>query len=77
MENRMINYLKSMWDSLVDYQDKRATVMMLSRLSDKELADIGMLRHNIHEMVFGNETDKIQSERSWKLHQTRYAETSV
>lgn len=73
----MINYLKSMWDSLVDYQDKRATVMMLSRLSDKELADIGMLRHNIHEMVFGNETDKIQSERSWKLHQARYAETSV
>lgn len=73
----MLNYLKSMWDSLVDYQDKRATVMMLSRLSDKELADIGISRYNIHEMVFGDETNEIQSKRSWQLHQTRYAETSV
>jgi hypothetical protein len=66
-----------MWDSLVDYQNKRATVMMLSRLSDKELADIGISRYNIHEMVFGDETNEIQSKRSWQLHQTRYAETSV
>ena len=73
----MLNYLKSVWDSLVDYQDKRATVMMLSRLSDKELADIGISRYNIHEMVFGDETNEIQSKRSWQLHQTRYAETSV
>ena len=73
----MLNYLKSVWDSLVDYQDKRATVMMLSRLSDKELADIGINRYNIHEMVFGDETNEIQSKRSWQLHQARYAETSV
>lgn len=73
----MFNYLKSVWDSLVDYQDKRATVMMLSRLSDKELADIGISRCNIHEMVFSDETNEIQSKRSWQLHQARYAETSV
>ena len=73
----MLNYLKSVWDAIVEYQDKRATVVMLSRLTDKELSDIGIARHNIYESVFGDETNKVQSQRSWELHQTRNAKAIV
>ncbi len=73
----MLNYIKSVWDAIVEYQDKRATVVMLSRLTDKELSDIGIARHNIYESVFGDETNKVQSQRSWELHQARNAKAVV
>jgi uncharacterized protein YjiS (DUF1127 family) len=73
----MLNYIKSVWDAIVEYQDKRATVVMLSRLTDKELSDIGIARHNIYESVFGDETNKVQSQRSWELHQARNAKAIV
>jgi uncharacterized protein YjiS (DUF1127 family) len=73
----MLNYIKSIWDAIVEYQDKRATVVMLSRLTDKELSDIGIARHNIYESVFGDETNKVQSQRSWELHQARNAKAIV
>ena len=50
----MLNYIKSVWDAIVEYQEKRATLYALSRLSDKELADIGVPRHRIYEAVFFN-----------------------
>jgi len=73
----MLNYIKSVWDAIVEYQDKRATVVMLSRLTDKELSDIGIARHNIYESIFGDETNKVQSQRSWELHQARNAKAIV
>jgi uncharacterized protein YjiS (DUF1127 family) len=73
----MLNYIKSVWDAIVEYQDKRATLFALSRLSDKELADIGVPRHKIYEVIFDDETSKVQSQRSWELHQTRNAKAIV
>ncbi len=73
----MLNYLKSVWDAIVEYQEKRATLYALSRLSDKELADIGVPRHRIYEAVFDDETGKVQSQRSWELHQACNAKAVV
>ena len=73
----MLNYLRSVWDAIVKYQEKRATLFALSRLSDKELADIGVPRHKIYEMVFDDETNKVQSQRVWELYQARNAKTIV
>jgi len=46
--------LKRLLNRIIEIQERRAQYYMLSRMTDRELNDIGIGRADIHRVVYGN-----------------------
>ena len=45
--------LKKIYDAIVRYQEKRVAYFQLQHLSDKQLDDLGVSRHQLKEKIYG------------------------
>lgn len=46
--------LKRLFKRIIEIQEKRAEYYMLSRMTDRELHDLGIGRADIHRVVYGD-----------------------
>lgn len=61
--------LKSIYNYLIKYQEKRVAIWQINNLTDLQLKDIGYTRSQLYEAVYGKPTEnKIKSQRSGKLY---------
>lgn len=51
--DRIGGIVRRAWRAYWDYQARRATMMLLQALDDRELADIGFRRNEIESVMFG------------------------
>ena len=49
----MKQWLKKKVESFMEYQQKRADYVILNRMSDRELHDLGISRGDIYRLCFG------------------------
>jgi len=52
--NRLIEMMERVKEQIADYRNIQKTVEQLSKLTDKELRDIGIGRNDIYEIAKGN-----------------------
>lgn len=45
--------LKRIIDAFIRYQEKRVAYIQLTHLSDKQLDDLGVSRHQLKEKIYG------------------------
>jgi len=60
----MLNFLKRVFKSIEEAQQKRADYKLLQMLSDRELRDLGIGRSQIQEVIYGEESNRKAAEVS-------------
>lgn len=60
----MLNFIKRVFKSIEEAQQKRADYMMLQMLSERELRDLGIGRSQIRDVIYGEESNRKAAEVS-------------
>ena len=61
-EERPIGLLRSWWNAYWEHRSKRAAVVMLNALDDRNLRDIGLSRSEIESVVYGRHDRRVRYE---------------
>jgi uncharacterized protein YjiS (DUF1127 family) len=65
---RISSIVRQLWRAYWDYQARRATIMLLHKLDDRALADIGFKRSEIDSAVFASPSDRLRRyDPKWRL----------
>ena len=60
----MLNFLKRVFKSIEEAQQKRADYKLLHMLSERELRDLGIGRSQIRDVIYGEESNRKATEVS-------------
>lgn len=60
----MKNWLKKIWISIEESQQRRADYYMLTKFTDRELNDLGISRSQIREIIYGKNANRKTTEVS-------------